>query len=108
MQNTIVLVAASYRVLCPSCGREHLRSAVHRFIECECGKMIATEGPAHHFDDQEIEEPGVWKVASYRYPCPDCDATQFEARVVEWVTCDKCGARLEVAAANHSNTIRLL
>lgn len=107
MHNTVVLTAASYRLLCPNCGREHLHSTVQRYLECPCGKMVATEGPVHRFDDDR-EELGVWQAASYQYSCPDCDGTQFEARVVERVTCDRCGARLEVESATHNSNLRLL
>ena len=101
----ITLQAASYKLVCPSCGGSHFLSEDTRFVQCECGKTIATEEPRHCFDGASTPV-GVPVVASYRWSCPDCTKMHFEPSAVLRVRCGGCGATFEVAAAEHGPQMR--
>lgn len=98
---TVVLEAASYTVVCPRCGRTRYTAAPTRFVECECGTMIVTTGPRHRFP-ATVGEVGVLVVASYRWRCPDCGRTGYVPTVTGRVRCPECGGTFGVACARHN------
>lgn len=101
---TVTLCAASYRLVCPGCGRTGHISRLARFVECGgCGAMIITDPrPQHGFGEGDAAQPGALRVASYRWQCPDCTQVHYEPQARPTVRCPQCGAAFEVAAAQHN------
>jgi len=97
---TVVLTAASYSVVCPVCGQVQYTTAPTRFVECRCGRMVATTRARHRFQTTAAE-PGVLVAASYRWRCPDCGRTNYEPAVTERVRCPGCGGAFGAACAKH-------
>jgi len=100
---TVVLEAASYSVVCPVCGRARYVPSPTRFVECECGRVIVTTGAKQRFQTTAAE-PGDLVVASYRWRCPDCSRTNYEPVVAERVRCPGCGSTFGVECAKHNGS----
>lgn len=97
---TVVLKAAAYRLVCPECGRVHFVTRHRASIQCKCGATVTVGMPKHNFGNGNVPA-GVPIVASYRWTCRDCLAIHYESQAVPTVQCSRCGATFEVDAVEH-------